>query len=261
MPNTIFKGFKMVTTAVTTFEADYLYFVRTNDDKLDGYLYFNGKKYGTALDAANELKSIIGTLPEEFSTVADYIENVYNELNDAISTETANREAAVTAEATARENADKEFENALNDEIDAREAAVSSLTDELHELEQTVEEDEAVTASALTNLDERIKSIEDLTGQTHTHANKEVLDGITAEKVEAWDAAEQNAKDYTDSAITELDAAVTGSSSGVTVTVTQTDGKLTEATAELHVSAAENNAVEIKEDGIFAAIYVEDLDV
>lgn len=29
----------------------------------------------------------------------------------------------------------------------------------------------------------------------HAHANKTVLDGITAEKVAAWDAAEQNAKD------------------------------------------------------------------
>ena len=33
---------------------------------------------------------------------------------------------------------------------------------------------------------------------THSHANKGVLDGITAEKVSAWDAAEKNAKDYAD---------------------------------------------------------------
>lgn len=32
----------------------------------------------------------------------------------------------------------------------------------------------------------------------HDHSNKTVLDGITAEKVAAWDAAEQNAKDYAD---------------------------------------------------------------
>ena len=32
----------------------------------------------------------------------------------------------------------------------------------------------------------------------HSHANKAVIDGITAEKVAAWDAAEQNAKDYAD---------------------------------------------------------------
>ena len=32
----------------------------------------------------------------------------------------------------------------------------------------------------------------------HTHDNKAVLDGITSAKVTAWDAAEQNAKDYAD---------------------------------------------------------------
>ena len=35
----------------------------------------------------------------------------------------------------------------------------------------------------------------------HTHANAETLAGITAAKVSAWDAAEQNAKDYTDSVL------------------------------------------------------------
>lgn len=38
----------------------------------------------------------------------------------------------------------------------------------------------------------------------HSHANKTVLDGITAEKVTAWDAAEQNAKDYADGKVTDL---------------------------------------------------------
>lgn len=35
----------------------------------------------------------------------------------------------------------------------------------------------------------------------HTHTNAETLAGITAAKVAAWDAAEQNAKDYTDSVL------------------------------------------------------------
>ena len=38
----------------------------------------------------------------------------------------------------------------------------------------------------------------------HDHENKEVLDGITAEKVAAWDGAKQAAKDYADQAITAL---------------------------------------------------------
>lgn len=39
----------------------------------------------------------------------------------------------------------------------------------------------------------------------HSHSNKTVLDGITAEKVAAWDAAEQNAKDYVDGLVATTD--------------------------------------------------------
>jgi len=48
-------------------------------------------------------------------------------------------------------------------------------------------------ASDLTALAARVTALEAV---SHSHANKTVLDGITAEKVAAWDAAEQNAKTY-----------------------------------------------------------------
>ena len=63
---------------------------------------------------------------------------------------------------------------------------------------------EAILAGYGTEEDETatVKSdIDSLQGQInaiHTHDNKEVLDGITAGKVQAWDSAEQNAKDYAD---------------------------------------------------------------
>ena len=40
-----------------------------------------------------------------------------------------------------------------------------------------------------------------LEANTHTHTNKEVLDGVTVDKVAAWDAAEQNSKNYTDTVL------------------------------------------------------------
>ena len=43
--------------------------------------------------------------------------------------------------------------------------------------------------------------------KAHEHANKTVLDGITAEKVTAWDAAEANAKAYTDEKVGAIPAA------------------------------------------------------
>lgn len=48
-------------------------------------------------------------------------------------------------------------------------------------------------ASDLTALAARVTALEAV---SHTHTNKSVLDGITSEKVAAWDAAEQNAKTY-----------------------------------------------------------------
>ena len=50
-------------------------------------------------------------------------------------------------------------------------------------------------------LDSRLDTLE---GVKHSHTNQTVLDGITAEKVAAWDAAEKNASSYTDTKIAEL---------------------------------------------------------
>lgn len=43
-----------------------------------------------------------------------------------------------------------------------------------------------------------LTDIEDAVAKKHEHTNKGVLDGITAEKVAAWDSAKQDAKDYAD---------------------------------------------------------------
>ena len=47
----IFKGFQLVDGTVSgfttnSFEEGYIYFVRTDEDGDQGYLWFNGKKYG-----------------------------------------------------------------------------------------------------------------------------------------------------------------------------------------------------------------------
>lgn len=42
----------------------------------------------------------------------------------------------------------------------------------------------------------------------HSHSNKDVIDGITADKVTAWDGAEQNAKDYADGLNTAMNTRV-----------------------------------------------------
>ena len=51
-------------------------------------------------------------------------------------------------------------------------------------------------------------SIENLSGKSHSHGNKEVLDGITSESVSQWTAAETNAKEYADRKVTEVSEAI-----------------------------------------------------
>ena len=76
MANALFKGFKLVTTGFTSFENGCVYFVRTDADREDGYVYFNGKKYGTAKDVETELLNLIGELPSGYTTVVDYIADI-----------------------------------------------------------------------------------------------------------------------------------------------------------------------------------------
>ena len=251
MAEKIFKGFRQVTEGDFSAENGYIYFIRkrTNTGKTDGYLQFNGRKYGTATEAAEELKGKIGTIPEGYSDLVSYINakvsdsiNALNanvsgssndvevgvvqesgvvtavnvkapnfseiyapisvtsaetrldaieadylkdadktELNNAIAAETAAREAALTAETAAREAAVKAVADNLKAETEAREAAVKTVADNL------AAETEA-RESADSALSGRLGSLEAISGQSHTHANKDVLDGITKDKVDAWDA-------------------------------------------------------------------------
>ena len=97
--------------------------------------------------------------------------------------------------------------------------------------------------------------VEALEAIDHDHANKAVLDGITAEKVTAWDAAEQNAKDHAD----ELDEAMAAR-------VLALEGKL--GTGEGNVDAqiaaavaAEKAEREAADAGLLAQIEANDADI
>lgn len=54
------------------------------------------------------------------------------------------------------------------------------------------------------------------TSANHAHENKEVLDGISAEKVAAWDAAETNAKGYADGLDEAMDVRMTTAEGKIT---------------------------------------------
>ena len=110
------------------------------------------------------------------------------------------------------------------------ETAEGTLDGKIETLTSAVTDNEKVVATALNQivksvgLDENGNSplpqnisltdaIKDVTnkvstleGSNHTHANKDVLDGITEAKVNAWDAAEANAKSYADGLAVNYDA-------------------------------------------------------
>lgn len=83
-----------------------------------------------------------------------------------------------------------------------------------------------------------IKALQD---DSHTHANKGVLDGISEAKVTAWDAAEANATAVANQKVASVAAA------DKSVTVAGTD---TEPTIAVALSATAGNAIKLVDDGL-----------
>jgi len=222
MAEKIFKGFKQVTEGSFSAENGYIYFIRksSNTGHTDGYLQFNGKKYGTAAEAAEALNGKIGTIPEGYSDLVSYINakvgDGVNALNANVTGSSNGVEVGVVQEsgvvttvnvtapnfsetyapigvtsadtrlaaieADYLKAADKtELNNTITAETAAREAAVQAVSNNL-----TAET--AARESADSALSGRLDSLEAISGQSHTHENKAVLDGITQAKVDAWDA-------------------------------------------------------------------------
>ena len=88
-------------------------------------------------------------------------------------------------------------------------------------------------------------------GAQHTHENKTVLDGITADKVSAWDSAEQNAKDYADDELAKKVDKVDGKSLVSDTEITKLAGVSEGANK---VEASETNG-SIKIDGVETVVY------
>ena len=82
----------------------------------------------------------------------------------------------------------------------AGDMVVINVSDD-HKVTATIT-DGTITLAKLTT------EIQTAIGKAHSHENATVLDGINADKVAAWDAAEQNAKDYADGLNTAMDTRV-----------------------------------------------------
>ena len=97
----VFKGLRFVSALTEVRESNVIYFVRTSGDKAngtDGYLFFNGKKYGTGEDAKAALIEKYGELSGQTISeyVADQIATVISDANALTERVTKNEQAITT---------------------------------------------------------------------------------------------------------------------------------------------------------------------
>lgn len=228
-----FKGFQLV--ALATFngadfrkDKDTLYFVRTSGDKrsgTDGFLYFNGKKYGTAEDAKAALITRYGDIKigEKDATIADYVAEQLKDIKgvtktdfDAVKAESAANKAAIE-KLNGAEDAEGSVAKAVKD-------AKTSLVGTATEGYQTL-------------------------GELETKIKDEASRADAAEKKNATAAA--NAKTAADKAQEAADAKV--ASVGVEGAIVKT-GEATTPTIGLKLAEDQGNVVLSQENGLKAQI-------
>lgn len=175
---------------------------------------------------AGRLDAIELQLGDGEGSVADIIEDAKQAAITA-ATEAAAADAttkANTAETNAKSHADS-LNTAMNARVEALEAVDHEHSNK--DLLDTYTQTEADLADAVV--------------KKHEHANKAVIDAIDADKVAAWNASEQNAKDF-----------ATGLNNTLTATVNGIDGRL--ATVEAAVATkAEADDLDAAEERISTA--------
>lgn len=202
------------TNAIAEIEKDYLTSVDKQElqDQIDANesaieLLTNGVDSET-IDGVNDLIAYVNEHGTEVTTMQENI---------------ANNATAIANEKTAREEADATLAGRL-DTLEAinHDAYIEADTTLKTELEGKI--NAKADSSVVTALDERVVAVE---GKAHEHTNKEVIDGITAEKVAAWDASEANAKAYVDEKIegVDLSGIATNAAAIEALSKTHTDDK------------------------------------
>lgn len=225
-----FKGFQLITltkfnTADFRKDNDTLYFVRTRDDKSDGFLYFNGKKYGTAEDAKAALITRYGDIKigEKDATIAEYVAEQLKDIKGVTKTDFD----AVKAESAANKAAIEK----LNGAEDAEGSVAKAVKDAKTSLVGTATEDYQTL------------------GELETKIKDEASRADAAEKKNATAAAD--AKTAADKAQEAADAKV--ASVGVEGAIVKT-GEATTPTIGLKLAEDQGNVVLSQENGLKAQI-------
>lgn len=136
--------------------------------------------------AAAEVAKIVANADASYDTLKEIADWIMSDTTGA-----ASMTADIAALEAKLEGVDKTVVESIANAIDA---ALKVDGADKYALASTVSD----LAGQLETLAGKITELE---AAKHTHANAETLAGITVEKVAAWDAAEQNAKNYTDSVL------------------------------------------------------------
>ncbi len=233
----------------------YIYFVRNsaNTGHTDGYLQFNGKKYGTAAELEADVNAKIGTLPEGYSNVVDFVNGQLSAVTDNFSSDSVTGSSngveveigqangnvtavTVTAPDFANTYADKsDFEavsgvvdtinsdyltstdkTALQNSITAETAAREALADRVDDLE-AVSADTRISALEAVSADTRLGDLEAISADTRLDALEE--DTHTHDNKTVLDGITQAKVDQWDgmsSGASVVLSAYTGSDTGLT---------------------------------------------
>ena len=192
--------------------------------------------------AIEALEALVGTLPEGVTatTIVGYIQELVNaekaraeevegglderitaienkftgedsvadQIADAVADGVADAVAQAAEDATTKANTAESNAKAYTDEKDT---AMNTRVEALEAVDH-----EHANKALLDTYMQTEENLADAVAKKHAHENKAVLDGISAEKVAAWDASEKNAKDYADGLNTAMTTKVDGIDGRVT---------------------------------------------
>lgn len=179
------------------------------------------KTNADAIDLLNDASTVEGSVDYKIAqAVAAIMENpdeTMNSINELVTW--CNDHASDALELSNQVSANKDDIAAL-EALVGETAVATQITDAIAAALKIDGVDKYALATDLTAAIARIAALE---AKAHEHANKDVLDGITAEKVSAWDAAEGNAIAKAEELNTAMDTRM----------------KAVEAKAHEHANAAE----------------------
>lgn len=147
-----------------------------------------------SLDTLAEIAAWIQNHPDDASAMNAAIVALQNKVDTGDKTVTAYVTDAINA-LSIGDYAKAADLTALAARVTTAEGKITALEETAAGLGEMATKDIVSEADLDTALAEKVNAAAE---GNHSHSNKGVLDGINADKVAAWDAAEQNAKDYAD---------------------------------------------------------------